>query len=96
MTRASVRLGGGGEEVHVYKSVHRHSRKLNLPVSNINESMKLKIKGNMQKRMRDWRLEYASEGDRVCLLNIERKSIRKVTKGGKCSKISIYIFVLYT
>lgn len=83
MTRASIRLGGGGEEVHMYKSVHRHSRKLNLPLSNINENMKLKIKKNMQRRMRDWSLEYASEGDRVCLLNINRKSMRKVTKRRK-------------
>lgn len=44
MTRASIRLGGGGKEVHVYKSVHRHFRKLNPPVRNINESMKLKIR----------------------------------------------------
>lgn len=44
MTRASIRQGGGGKEVHVYKSIHRLSRTLNLPVSNINESMKLKIR----------------------------------------------------
>lgn len=44
MTRASIRQGGAGKEVHVYKSIHRLSRTLNLPVSNINESMKLKIR----------------------------------------------------
>lgn len=60
MTLASIRLGGGGKEVHMYKAVHRHSRKLNLPVRNINESMKLKIRvckedERLELRVRKWR-----------------------------------------
>lgn len=50
----------------------------------------------MQKKMRDWNLKYASGGDKVCHLNIERKSIRKVTKRRKVfSNIYLYICFVY-